>query len=188
MKTKINKLRSHPFIGINRLINTTYSLLLFPIRFVLYRKIGFLTKIHPLASINNFTNVSIGKCSEINRNVNIWTTHIVIGDYVQINPGTSIYGRVVIGNYVMIGPNCMLSGGSHGFELTTIPMQFQQSIEKEIKIEDDVWIGANCVILGGCIIGKGSIIGAGSVVTNDIPGYSIAVGNPATVIKKRKKD
>ena len=55
-------------------------------------------------------------------------------------------------------------------------------------IEDNVWIGANCIIMKGVIIGEGSIIGANSVVTKDIPAYSIAVGSPAKVIKNRKKE
>jgi UDP-3-O-[3-hydroxymyristoyl] glucosamine N-acyltransferase len=116
-KDKILKIKTNPFIAINRLVNILYSLILYPVRFFLYKKIGFLTRIHPLSSINNFTNVSIGNYSEINRNVCIWTTHIMIGNYVQINPGTAIYGKIIIGNYVMIGPNCMIAGGSHGIIL-----------------------------------------------------------------------
>jgi len=54
-----------------------------------------------------------------------------------------------------------------------------------VVIEDDTWIGANTLILKNVRIGEGSIIGAGSVVTKDIPPYSIAVGNPAKVIKQR---
>ena len=53
------------------------------------------------------------------------------------------------------------------------------------KIEDDVWIGANVIILGNVTIGKGSVFGAGSVVNKDIPDYSIAVGNPCKVINSR---
>ena len=55
---------------------------------------------------------------------------------------------------------------------------------KAILISDDVWIGANAVITAGVTLGKHCIIGAGSVVTKDIPAYSIAVGNPAKVVKK----
>lgn len=54
-----------------------------------------------------------------------------------------------------------------------------------ITIGDDVWIGANCVILPGVHIHNGAVIGAGSVVTKDIPANAIAVGNPAKVIKFR---
>jgi carbonic anhydrase/acetyltransferase-like protein (isoleucine patch superfamily) len=54
-----------------------------------------------------------------------------------------------------------------------------------VKIGSDVWIGANCYIKDGVTIGDGAIIGTGAVVTKDIPPYSIAVGVPAEVIKKR---
>ncbi|WP_279145834.1 DapH/DapD/GlmU-related protein, partial [Clostridium tyrobutyricum] len=54
---------------------------------------------------------------------------------------------------------------------------------KEVVIEDDVWIGEMVCILPGVRIGKGSIIGAGAIVTKNIPKYSIAVGNPAKVVK-----
>lgn len=58
-------------------------------------------------------------------------------------------------------------------------------ISKSVSIEDDVWLGYNVTVLPGVTIGKGSVIGAGSVVCSDIPPYSIAVGNPAKVIKRR---
>ena len=54
-----------------------------------------------------------------------------------------------------------------------------------VIIEDDVWIGARAIILPGVIIGKGSVIGAGAVVAKSIPPYSVAVGNPARVVKTR---
>lgn len=53
-----------------------------------------------------------------------------------------------------------------------------------IIIEDGVWIGGHAVIGAGVTVGKNSIIGAGSVVTGDIPANSVAVGNPARVIRK----
>jgi len=53
-----------------------------------------------------------------------------------------------------------------------------------IVIEDEAWIGANVVVLAGVTIGKHCIIAAGSVVTKDVPPYSVAVGNPARVLKK----
>jgi acetyltransferase-like isoleucine patch superfamily enzyme len=52
-------------------------------------------------------------------------------------------------------------------------------------IGDDCWIGANSVIVAGVHIGTGSIVGAGSIVTHDVPAYSVAVGNPAKVVKRR---
>jgi maltose O-acetyltransferase len=61
-----------------------------------------------------------------------------------------------------------------------------KSKDRVITIENDVWIGARVIILPGIKINSGSIIGAGSVVTGDIPPFSIAAGNPAKIIRKRK--
>ena len=57
-----------------------------------------------------------------------------------------------------------------------------------IKIENDVWIGANSVVLPGVQIGNHSVIGAGSIITKDIPPYSVAVGNPARIVKRYDTD
>ena len=185
-KELLTKIRENPFIAINRLLNVFYSLMMFPLRVIIYKRLGWSTQIHPLSSINNYTKIKVGFNCEINRCVNLWITNLEMGNYVQINPGTSIYGKVSIGSHVMIAPNCMIAGGNHGTELSGIPMRFQKSTEKGICIEDDVWIGANSVILDGVNIGRGCIIGAGSVVNKNIPAYSVAVGNPARIIKNRK--
>ena len=57
-----------------------------------------------------------------------------------------------------------------------------------IKIENNVWIGANSVVLPGVQIGNHSVIGAGSIITKDIPPYSVAVGNPARIVKRYDMD
>ena len=57
--------------------------------------------------------------------------------------------------------------------------------EGNILIENNVWIGSNCVILPKCKIGKGSVIAAGAVVTKDVESYSIVGGVPAKHIKRR---
>ena len=54
-----------------------------------------------------------------------------------------------------------------------------------VKLGNDIWIGANATIMGGVTIGDGAVIGAGSVVTQDVPAYCIAVGQPAAVKRKR---
>lgn len=56
---------------------------------------------------------------------------------------------------------------------------------KQTKIENDVWIGGNAIILQGVSIGNGAVIGAGAVVNKDIPDYAIAVGVPAKIVKYR---
>ena len=55
----------------------------------------------------------------------------------------------------------------------------------EVKIGNDVWLGKNCIIFGGVTIGDGAVIGAGAIVTNDVPEYSVVVGNPGIVVSKR---
>lgn len=112
---------------------------------------------------------------------------ISIGDNSGIGVNAFLSGSVSIGRNVMMGNDVMIIGTNHEFSRTDIPMMeqgFQQ--DKEIKIADDVWIGARVIILSGVSIGSGVIIGAGAVVTHDIPDWAIAVGNPAKVVRFRK--
>jgi acetyltransferase-like isoleucine patch superfamily enzyme len=59
---------------------------------------------------------------------------------------------------------------------------------KPVVVEDHVWIGARAIILPGVTLGEGCVIGAGAVVTKDVPPYTIAVGNPARVVRERTRD
>ena len=85
-----------------------------------------------------------------------------------------------------MGPGVKIFSSNHGMSRTDIPMNIQPIKEKDIVIGDDVWIGANSVVVAGVKIGKGSVIAAGSVVTKDIPEYIIAGGIPAKPLKKRE--
>lgn len=96
------------------------------------------------------------------------------------------HGGLEIGDYVRIGPNVIIYAANHIFSNPDIPIKDQGLSSYGIKIEEDVWIGAGAIVLDGVTIGKGSVIGAGAVVTKDIPPYSVAVGVPAKVIKKRE--
>lgn len=88
---------------------------------------------------------------------------------------------VRIGDNVVIGPHVNIYTSSHPFN----EIQRKKGIEfaKGVTIHDNVWIGGNVTILPGVKINQGSIIGAGSVVTQDIPPYVIAAGNPCHVIR-----
>ncbi len=109
---------------------------------------------------------------------------VFIGNNTGIGLGNVIIGPVKIGSYVMLAQNIVISGLNHGYEDVNLPPRLQKVVTKQIVIDDNVWIGANSVVLAGVSIGKHAVIGAGSVVTKDIPGYCVAVGNPARVIKK----
>lgn len=109
---------------------------------------------------------------------------IIIGRDSIIGIGSVLIGPVTIGNNVMLAQNIVVSGLNHGYEDPDVPPSRQKDTKKQIVVGDDVWIGANSVVTAGVNIGKHVVIGAGSVVTRDIPGYSVAVGNPAKVIKQ----
>lgn len=110
-----------------------------------------------------------------------------IGSHTSINRNSVLRGKYSIGEYCAIAPNCTIIGVNHGFSDIDMPIKKQPVTSKGgIVIEDNVWIGANCVVLDGVTIGTGCVIGAGSVVTKSIPPFSIAVGNPCKVIKQRK--
>lgn len=113
--------------------------------------------------------------------------YIVIGNNVGIGAYSNIGGSggVSIGNNTIIGPYFSAHPENHNFELIDTPIRLQGTTRKPIKIGEDCWLGAKVTVLAGVTIGKGSIVAAGAVVTKDIPEYSIAVGSPAKVIRKR---
>jgi acetyltransferase-like isoleucine patch superfamily enzyme len=113
---------------------------------------------------------------------------IRIGNDFSIQTSSTIYGGggLTIGNDVMIASNVVVVPAGHNFERVDIPIRKQGSLMKGIVIEDDVWIGCGCRILDGVKIGKGSVIGAGSVVNKNIEEYSVVVGVPGKIIRKRQ--
>jgi len=113
---------------------------------------------------------------------------IMIDELVTIGTGSIIWGQVEIGKYSQIGPQVQFLSERHGFDPMT-PVRFQDvpaSEADKIVVGKDVFIGANAIVLNGVTLGDGSIIGAGAVVTKDVPSYSMAVGIPARVIRKRE--
>jgi acetyltransferase-like isoleucine patch superfamily enzyme len=134
--------------------------------------------------------IGIGDDVRILRGVTISTTStgkITIGNRVHIGEGTVIFSglSIKIGNDVIIGPQNVIVDSDHRYQDLSIPMNRQPLSFKEVSIGEDVWIASHCVVTKGVTIHKGAVIGAGGVVNKDIPPYSIAVGVPARVIKKR---
>lgn len=132
-----------------------------------------------------FNNFVLGNNSTIEDfcTINNGVGDVLIGDRTRIGMSNVLIGPVTIGNDVMLAQNIVLSGLNHGYEDITIVPHKQPVTKKKITIEDEVWIGANVVIVAGVTVGKHSVIAAGSIVTKDIPAYSVAVGNPARIIK-----
>ena len=113
---------------------------------------------------------------------------LFIGEGTYIGPNCHIAGtknNIKIGKNVIIADRTFISTTDYRYEDITKPILSQGFISKgDIIIGDECWIGVGSSILSGVKIGKHSIIGSNSVVTHDIPPYSVAVGNPARVIKR----
>lgn len=108
-----------------------------------------------------------------------------MGDNVSINAYACLSGKVRLGHGVRIASHVSIVGFNHGFDDLDTPIYRQPLTTLGIHIHDDVWIGANAVVLDGVIIGRGAIIAAGAVVAKDVPPYAIAAGVPARVVRMR---
>ena len=122
---------------------------------------------------------------------------LFFGADIQINDFVHIAAKeaVILGDNVLIASKVFISDINHGSykgdENDSSPLEIPRLREESsdpVVIGDNVWIGESVMILPGVEIGRGSIIGAGAVVTKNIPEFSIAVGNPARVIKTFSAD
>jgi virginiamycin A acetyltransferase len=111
---------------------------------------------------------------------------ITLGDNVALNYYNNL-GLVDMGNNVLTAPDCIFVGGrhSHAFEDMDTPIREQGVGVRRICVGSDVWVGTKAIVMES--VGDGCVIGAGSVVTKPVEPYSVAVGNPARVIRKREK-
>ena len=114
---------------------------------------------------------------------------IIIGNNVAISSACLwAHQKIVIGNNVRIGGDCIvIDSDCHSLNYVHrrgAVSDMLNTKSKQITIEDDVMIGARCIILKGVVIGARSVIGAGAVVTRSIPADCIACGNPAKIIKR----
>lgn len=147
---------------------------LFPGRFGAYIRSSFYR--YTLKKCTSNVTISFGAFFP-NRNV-------AIGEHVYIG-ANCIIADSVIEDDVMLGSSVhVVSGGkTHNFDDIETPMRLQGGKSVPIRIGEDSWIGNGAIIMAN--IGKKCIIGAGSVVTKDIDDFSVAVGNPAKVIRTR---
>lgn len=132
-------------------------------------KIGKNITFYPGIKINPARNISLGN------NVDLaWGVIITTG------------GSVEIGERCLIGYRSQILSANH-----VIPPNKERIFSAghslaKIIIENDVWIGANCIITAGVCIGEGAVVAAGSVVTKNVPPFTIVGGVPAKIIKERE--
>jgi len=113
---------------------------------------------------------------------------IVLGDNVNIGFNSEVFSasRVTLERNALVAAYCYFIGGDHDFQSADVSVLDQSRSSRGITIGEGVWLGAGVKVLDGIRIAEHSIIGANAVVNRDIPAYSIAVGVPAKVIRKRK--
>ena len=162
-----------------------------------------MNRISPLARISALTDIE----RSVRGNIVIIGDHVTIDSFVKIkfaggsgdvevgdgsylNSGVVIYSGngVRIGKGVLIAANTTLAATNHEFRArheTIVAQRFMPS-RGGIQIDDDCWIGANCVLLDGTVLGKGCVVAAGTVVKGTWPDYAVIVGIPAKVVRFRE--
>ena len=149
-------------------------------------------RVSPRAEVEITPHLSIGRKSVIGSFTKIKATDgpLRIGSHVEIANGVTLTSHtkgVEIGDDCMIGPNVSILGNNYRYDRLDVALRLQEKISpKGIRIANNVWIGAGCVILDGADIGPGTIVTPNSVVSGKIPENSIAQGNPAKVIFTRR--
>ena len=108
---------------------------------------------------------------------------VMIGNHTRIGLHNTIIGPVEIGSHVNLAQGITVTALNHNFDDTQKRIDEQGVSTIPVTIEDDVWIGANAVILPGVTIGNHCVVAAGAVVTKDVPPHSLVAGVPAKVIK-----
>ncbi len=150
-----------------------------------YRHLGVNLKIYPNCGIFHKDKIYFSDNVTVSFGCFISPLDLFVGDNVWLGNNNFICGKVSIGNNVSLGPNVIIPGANHDVTANKhVPMGGTLVVLGTV-IEDDCWIGGNVSILDGVTIGRGAVVGAGAVITNSVPPYSIVVGNPARVIKKR---
>ena len=110
---------------------------------------------------------------------------IALGAHTTVNAYATLSGRVRCGDGVRIASHASIVGFNHGFADIDVPIYSQNHQSLGISIGDDVWIGANAVVLDGVTIGKGAVVAAGAVVSKDVPPLAVVGGVPAKVLRYR---
>lgn len=115
---------------------------------------------------------------------------VLIGSRTVINSGCVLYtgNGIKIGNNVAIAANCTFAPVNHAYVDRSRLIREQGFLPSKggILIEDDVWIGANCVLLDGTVLRQGCVIGAGSVVRGEIEAYTVNAGQPLRTVGRRQ--
>ena len=129
-------------------------------------------RVHSTTSIRNAHNVTLGYDTRITANCFIWAGKT---------------SKITMGDNVLIGPGVQLHATNHGYAPGKGPMTYQERVEKDIVLGNDVWIGGNSVMTAGVELADGIIVAAGSVVSKSFLEKDIIIGGvPAKKICERQ--
>lgn len=145
---------------------------------VIHRSARMDTPPYRVFSLGNYSVIESFAC------INNAVGDVIIGDHTRIGLHNTIIGPVDIGNHVNLAQGITVTALNHNFSDTNKRIDEQGVSTNPVTIEDDVWVGANAVILPGVTIGEHCVVAAGAIVTKDVPPHSLVAGVPAKVIKK----
>ena len=145
---------------------------------VIHRSVRMDTPPYRKFSLGDYSVIESYSC------INNAVGDVIIGDHTRIGLHNTIIGPVTIGDHVNLAQGITVTALNHNFADTDKRIDEQGVSTNPVVIEDDIWIGANAVILPGVTIGQHSVVAAGAIVTKDVPPHSLVAGVPAKVIKQ----
>jgi acetyltransferase-like isoleucine patch superfamily enzyme len=128
-------------------------------------------RVAPNVSIRNGERIFVGAGSHVGERAYLWA-----GDDT---------GRITIGEHCRFGPEVFVTASDYGLQPGELIAE-QERNERDVVIGNDVWLGARVFVGAGVTIGDGCVVSAGSVVARDLPPGSVAVGNPARIVRRRE--
>ena len=154
----------------------------------LYQHRGKCSKIHRSVRMDTppYRKFSLGDYSVVESYccINNAVGDVIIGDHTRVGLHNTVIGPVTIGNHVNLAQGITVTALNHNFADKDHRIDEQGVSTHPVMIGDDIWIGANAVILPGVTIGNHSVVAAGAVVTKDVPPHSSVAGVPAKKIKE----
>ena len=154
----------------------------------LYQHRGKHSKIHRSVRMDTppYRKFSLGDYSVVESYscINNAVGDVIIGDHTRVGLHNTVIGPVTIGNHVNLAQGITVTALNHNFAEKDLRIDEQGVSTTPVTIGDDIWIGANAVILPGVTIGNHSVVAAGAVVTKDVPPHTLVAGVPAKIIKE----
>ena len=144
----------------------------------IYRSVRMDTPPYRKFSLGNYSVIESFTC------INNAVGDVIIGDHTRIGLHNTIIGPVSIGCHVNLAQGITITALNHNFEDKEQYIDSQGVSTNQVVLGDDIWIGANAVVLPGVSIGNHAVVAAGAVVTKDVPPHSLVAGVPAKIIKE----